>query len=249
MKKIVKKVLFVIILFVFVFSAWKVTSYYYSSFKSESNVNKLEEMIKDDNAVGRKLSFAEKYEQLLKKNDDMVAWIKIDDTKVNYPVMQTPDDEEFYLRRNFDKQYEFRGTLFINGEANLENRDDNIIIYGHNMDDNTMFGDLKKYRDQDFYFNHKYISFENIYGNETYEIFVVFKTVDVLDHELFIDYYNLKNADNENHFIKQMDLYKNASLYETGVHPQYGDKLLTLSTCEYSHEHGRLVVVAKRIEE
>ena len=249
MKNNLKKVIIVILLLVFAFSAWKVINYYYSSYKSESNFGKLEESIKDENVTGREMSFVEKYEQLLKQNVDMVAWIKIEDTKVNYPVMHTPDNEEYYLRLNFDKEYEFRGSIFLNEEANLKERDDNIIAYGHNMDDNTMFGDLKKYMDSEFYDNHKYISFENMYGKEKYEIFAVFKTVDVLTHESFIDYYNFINAKNEDHFIQQIDKYKLASLYETGIHPQYGDKLLTLSTCEYSHEHGRLVIVARRVED
>lgn len=249
MKRIIRKLLFILVSFVFVFSAYKVISYYYSSFKSENSFNKLEEQIITESGSTRVMSFTEKYEKLLNKNSDMVAWIKIEDTKVNYPVMHTSNDEEYYLRRNFDKEYEFRGTPFLNKEANLKDRDDNIIIYGHNMDDNTMFGDLKKYFNYDFYENHKIISFENKYGNEKYEIFAVFKTVDVLDHDLYIDYYNFINANDENHFNKQINMYKNVSFYETDITPQYGDKLLTLSTCEYSNEHGRLVIVARRVVE
>lgn len=249
MKKTLKKLFYLFVVVVFLFSAYKVFNYYYTSIESQKNFSKLEEKIKEETTSGRTMSFAEKYEQLLKQNDDMVGWIKIEDTNVNYPVMLTPEDEEYYLRRNFEKEYEFRGTPFLNKEANLENRDDNMIIYAHNMDDNTMFGDLKKYKDSEFYEEHKYIIFENMYGNETYEIFAVFKTVDVLTHELYIDYYNFINASDEDEFIHQIDLYKNASFYETGIHPQYGDKLLTLSTCEYSNEHGRLVVVARRIDE
>ena len=249
MKNIFRKLLFIFVLFIFIFSAYKVISYYYSSFESENNFNKLEEQIITEPDSTRVMSFTEKYEKLLNQNQDMVAWIKIEDTKVNYPVMHTPKDEEYYLRRNFDKEYEFRGTPFLNKEANLKDRDDNIIIYAHNMDDNTMFGDLKKYKNYDFYKNHKIISFENKYENDKYEIFAVFKTVDILDHELYIDYYNFINANDENHFNKQINLYKNASFYETDIHPQYGDKLLTLSTCEYSNDHGRLVVVARKIVE
>ena len=210
------------------FSAYKVISYYYTSFQSQKNFNKIEQQIITESDSSRVLSFTEKYEKLLNQNQDMVAWIKIEDTKVNYPVMHTPNDEEYYLRRNFDKEYEFRGTPFLNEEAKLKERDDNIIIYGHNMDDNTMFGDLKKYKNYDFYKNHKIITFENKFGNDKYEIFAVFKTVDVLDHDLYIDYYSFMNAKDENHFNKQINIYKNASFYETDITPQYGDKLLTL---------------------
>lgn len=247
MNKFLRVFSFIIVLIVFLISGYKVFDYYYASFKSQNNFHKLEENIK--NEPGRVMSFVEKYENLLNQNKDMIGWIKIEDTKVNYPVMHTPYDEEFYLRRNFDKEYEFRGTPFINSSANLENRDDNIIIYGHNMDDNTMFGDLKKYTSYDFYSDHKYIQFDTLYENGKYEIFAVFKTVDELDHDLFIDYYNFLNVDDELDFYHQMNLYKNASFYDTGIEPQYGDELITLSTCEYSNRNGRLVVVARKIEE
>ena len=178
----------------------------------------------------------------------MIGWISIEDTKLNYPVMQTPNDEQFYLRRNFDKEYEFRGTLFINGNADLQ-VDDNIMIYGHNMDDGTMFGVLRRYVDYDFYEEHKYITFDHYYDQGKYEIAYVFKTVDEVDHDLYIDYYHFYNANSAFEFNAQMQLYANASFYDTGVRPTYGDKLITLSTCEYSNENGRLVVVARKIDE
>lgn len=195
------------------------------------------------------MSFAEKYEELLNQNKDMIGWIQIEDTKLDYPVMQTPQDEEYYLRRNFDKEYEFRGTPFINASANLKDRDDNIIIYAHNMDDGTMFGALRKYTSKSYFEEHKIIQFNTIYENGSYEIFAVFTTVDVIGHEKYLDYYTFLNAKDENEFNKQIALYRSVSLYDTGITPKYGDKLITLSTCEYSEEHGRLVVVARKVKD
>lgn len=246
MKKRIRSVLLVICIGVFAFSLYKVVTYYYGTYQSQKRNSQLEALIHEEE--GRKLSFMQKYGDLIALNDDMIGWLSIEDTKLNYPVMQTVDDEEFYLRRNFDKEYEFRGTLFVNANANLET-DDNIIIYGHNMDDGTMFGALRKYTSYDYYLEHRYIQFDNLYDSATYEIAYVFKTVDEVDHELFIDYYNFFNASSSFEFNAQMQLYESASFYDTGIRPRYGDRLITLSTCEYSHENGRLVIVARKIDE
>lgn len=246
MKKFLRSILLVLCIGVFCFSLYKIVSYYYEGYQSEKRVSELLSQVKEDE--GRTMSFVEKYGELLKQNSDMVGWITIEDTKVNYPVMQTPNDEEFYLRRNFDKEYEFRGTPFVNANANLQDEDDNMIIYAHNMDDGTMFGDLRKFTDYSFYETHKTFEFDTIYHNSTYEIFAVFKTVDDPDHELYIDYYTFFNAEDEESFNEQIQKYKQASYYDTGITPQYGDKLLTLSTCEYSNDNGRLVVVARKVE-
>lgn len=248
MKKYIRILLMIICCCVFCFSAYKVGTYYYESYQSEKKFSKLESLIKEDEP-NRVMSFAEKYEELLNQNKDMIGWIQIEDTKLDYPVMQTPQDEEYYLRRNFDKEYEFRGTPFINASANLKDRDDNIIIYAHNMDDGTMFGALRKYTSKSYFEEHKIIQFNTIYENGSYEIFAVFTTVDVIGHEKYLDYYTFLNAKDENEFNKQIALYRSVSLYDTGITPKYGDKLITLSTCEYSEEHGRLVVVARKVKD
>lgn len=251
MKKIVYKVLMALSMCVFLFSLYKVVSYYYGTFSSEKKYSELSGMIKDESdkdSGTREMSFTIKYEDLLKQNSDMVGWLKIEDTKMDYPVMLTPNNEEFYLRLNFDKEYEYRGTPFLNGEVDLKNEDDNMIIYAHNMDDGTMFGVLRKYTNYDYYKKHKEIQFDTLYRNGTYEIFAVFKTVDNPEHDLYINYYDFFNARNEEEFDYQINLYKNASFYDTGITPKYGDKLLTLSTCEYSNKNGRLVVVARKVD-
>lgn len=246
MKNILRKLLLFICLCLFIFSGYKVINYYYGTLQANKLNSNLVGMIKDEED-GRVKSFFQKYEELLKKNSDMVAWIKIEDTKLNYPVMITPNDEEYYLRRNFNKEYEFRGTLFLNKEANLKDRDDNIVIYGHNMDDGTMFGSLRKYVNKDYYLNHKTIQFETEYESSVYEIAYVFRTVDIIGDDLYLDYYTFFNADSSNEFNNQMNLYERRSYYDTGVTPRYGDKLITLSTCEYTEDNGRLVIVARKM--
>ena len=246
MNKILRGILLIICIIIFLFSGYKVVTYYYGTLQTNKLNTDLIDSIKKEE--GRKLSFSQKYEKLLKRNNDMVAWIKIEDTQLNYPVMLTPNDEEYYLRKNFDKKYEFRGTLFLNGNANLKERDDNIIVYGHNMDDGTMFGVLRKYYDEDFYLKHKTIQFETQYETSTYEIAYVFRTVDEIGHDLYIDYYHFFNADSSFEFNSQMDMYERVSYYDTGITPKYGDKLITLSTCEYTEDNGRFVIVARKME-
>lgn len=248
MNKILKYILIIICILTFCISSYKVIDYFYHSFQSEKKYSELAELIDDeieDDKPVRHKSFSQKYEKLLLKNPDMNAWIMIEDTKVNYPVMLTPDNEEYYLRKNFDKKYEFRGTLFFNKEAKLS--DDNMIIYGHNMDDGTMFGALRKYNKKSYYENHKYINLDTYEGERIYEIAYIFKTVDEIGHELYLNYYDFINY-SENEFNEQINKYKSKSYYDTGVDVQYGDKLLTLSTCEYSHDNGRFVIVAKLVE-
>lgn len=245
--KLLTTLILIICICVCVFTGYKITTYYYEAYQLEKKYDELENMIKDEPEVEDiKITFESKYEELLKKNSDMVAWITIDDTKINYPIMLTPNNEQYYLRKNFDKKYEFRGTLFFNGDANFD--DMNMIIYGHNMDDGTMFGALRKYYKRDYFEDHRYIKLETPEGNRTYEITYVMKTVDNLNHEKYVNYYDFINY-TEDEFYNQLALYEKNSIYTTGTLLSYEDKLLTLSTCEYSNDNGRFVIVAKLISE
>lgn len=243
---LLKYLILEICIILFLISLYKIIDYHYETYQSISKNENIMELI---NKEKFEYSFYEKYKELLEKNSDMIGWISIEGTKLNYPVMQTKDDEKYYLRRNFDKEYEFRGTLFVNKEADLTKTNDNIIIYGHNMDDGTMFGTLRKYLKESFYEKHRFINFETINGSFIYEIVFVFKTVDEKNHASYIDYSNFFNIDNVKNYQKQIELYKNASLYEVLKLPKHGDELLTLSTCEYSHDNGRLVIIANKIKE
>ena len=234
---------------VFLFSAFKLIDYYKGSYSSEKKYDELQSLIKDDLNIEyneEPMTFSEKYEELLNRNNDMAAWISIEGTNVNYPVMQTPEYEEYYLRKDFDKAYALRGSLFLNGDATFDSI--NMTIYGHNMDDGTMFGALRSYTDKSFYEEHKYIKLESKAGTRFYQIAFVFKTVDIIGHQNFISYYNFKNP-NKDEFNQQIKLYEKAALYDTFVEVEYGSQLLTLSTCEYSQKQGRLVIVAKLVYE
>ena len=183
------------------------------------------------------------YAELYAANSDMVGWISIMGTTVNYPVMQKPDDPNYYLEHNFDKQYSDYGVPFAAGGCDVFLPSDNIIIHGHHMKNGNIFGALEAYKDKNFYEEHKIIQFDTIMERSQYEITAVFRTAVYSG----FPYYEFINASDADEFNAYVSTCKELSLYDTGVTAQYGDKLITLSTCEYSIADGRLVVVARKL--
>ena len=182
------------------------------------------------------------------KNPDTIGWLKIEGTPIDNPVMFTPDDNEFYLDKDFDKNKSIYGTLYIDVESKLSTPNVNIIVYGHNMKDQTMFGSLKKYRDKSYYDNHSKIIFNTLYEQGEYEIFGAFYAKVLYESDTSYRYYKFFEATNEEQFNEFVDYVKGVRQYETGVEPQYGDQLLTLSTCSSHVKDGRFAVVARRVK-
>lgn len=184
--------------------------------------------------------------ELQNENADVIAWIKINDTNINYPVVQT-NDNDYYLYRNYRKENSNYGSIFIDKNSDIENTNSNIIMYGHNMKDGSMFGDLLKYEDEEYYNNHKYIEFVTNTNSSTYEIIAVFKSRIFYKNEKDVfRYYYYTDLDTEEDYNYYIDNCKQLSLYDTGVNAEYGEQIITLITCEYSSENGRMVVVAKK---
>ena len=184
------------------------------------------------------------FKKLYELNNDFVGWLKIENTNISYPVMQTENSRKnYYLRKNFYKEYSQLGTPYIAEYCNIQTSD-NVIIYGHHIKNNQMFGELEKYKKKEFYKSHKIISFNTINENANYEIVAVFKTVAYTGFE----YYKFVNSSSRQEFDTFIQKCKELSFYETKNTAKYGDKLITLSTCEYSNKDGRLVVVAKKIK-
>lgn len=182
-------------------------------------------------------------ENLYELNNDFIGWLKVNGTNISYPVMQTDSNrKDYYLRKNFYKEYSQLGTPYIAEYCNVQTSD-NVIIYGHHITNYQVFGELEKYKKKEFYDNHKIINFNTIYENSDYEIIAVFKTVAYTGFK----YYQFINSSSEDEFNTFIKRCKELSFYDTGKTAKYGDKLLTLSTCEYSAKNGRLVVVAKKI--
>ena len=202
-----------------------------------------EEPVPDDVPVSEGEDVLSKYKELYLQNEDMVGWISITGTSINYPVMQTKDEPNYYLKHNFEKQYSDLGTPYIQENCDLLTSD-NLIIYGHHISGNRMFGALEDYKSKSFYEEHKTIQFDTLTEQAEYEIVTVFKTVAYSSSGY--RYYDFVDAKNEEEFNAYIKTCKELALYDTGVTADYGDRLITLSTCEYSATNGRLVVVAKR---
>ena len=182
--------------------------------------------------------------KLYKINNDIVGWLKIENTNINYPVMQTKDRPDYYLRKNFYKEYSVFGTPYIDENCDIENGN-NLIIYGHHINGNKMFGELENYKNEEYYNKHKFIKFYTLNEKAEYEIISVFKTT--VYNDKGFKYYQYYNLEDEREFETFINKCKELSLYDTQKIAKYGDKLLTLSTCEYSQNNGRLVVIARKI--
>lgn len=201
---------------------------------------------KGDQMQAEPLEVLPEYETILAENPDFAGWITIDGTKVDYPIMQTKSDPDYYLTRNFNGQSDINGTLFMDARTDLQPRSTNIIVYGHNMKSGQMFGGLKKYLDQNYWLEHQTISFDSIYEKGTYEIFAVCLAQVQYQDAAGFRYYDFIQADTEEEFQDFLDNIEQLSVFTGTDMPVYGDELLTLSTCNNYVEDGRLFLVAKK---
>ena len=176
---------------------------------------------------------------LFSQNGDCIGWLCIPDTAVNYPVMHTPENPQKYLRRSFYGEYSQSGVPFLDRRCGLNS--DNLIIYGHNMKNGTMFSSLRNYTDPAFCAAHPVIEFQTADGAEPYTVFTV-AAVQKTD-----TWYSFIHAADSTDFTEQTAAFLQQSLYDTGVTPVYGQQLITLSTCYGSGKNGRLIVAAVKL--
>lgn len=195
--------------------------------------------------TGEYVSVLPQYADLFSLNPDFAGWLQIPGTDIDYPVMQTPEDPEYYLGRNFYGEETDRGSIFADGKCDLVRPSENIILHGHHMRDGSMFGSLIDYKDQSFWEEHKYIFFDTIKETHTYEVIAVF--ISSVNAGADFPYYQFVDSD-EIGYDSFIRLCKKNALYDTGVDAVYGENLLTLSTCEYTADNNRFVVVAKCID-
>lgn len=183
------------------------------------------------------------YERLKVQNPDMIGWIRIDETPIDYPVMQTLEDPDYYLRRGFDKHYSVYGMIYMDATCQLDGECPNYILYGHHMKNGTMFASLEKYADEDYYKEHSKLEFDTFEEAGEYEILAAFKLPASQMNSEFA--YSLAARTEEDYadFIKYC---KDHSFYDTGVTAQWPEQLVTMTTCEYTQRDGRFFVVAKK---
>ena len=212
--------------------------------KQQNDFEEIQEIVEDNTKEESDSENSIDLYNLYLINNDVVGWIRIEGTNINYPVMQ---NSEYYLRRNIYKEYSTYGTPFLADYCNI-NLSDNLIIYGHHIKSGMMFADLDKYKSYDYYLNHKTIKLYKLQGTETieeeYKIISCFKTT---VNKGGFKYYNFFNATSEADYNSFLEQCRELSFYNTEDTAKYRDKLITLSTCEYSLNNGRMVVVAKKI--
>lgn len=199
-----------------------------------------------DPETGETMQVLPEYAQLYTMNPDLVGWISIDGTKINYPVVQSSlDNPNYYLERNFEGKYSVHGCIYANEAADVFKPSDNVTLYGHRMSDHSMFAQLGLYIDKSFWEDHQYVRFDTLQERHLYQVISVFATSASIGEGFA--YHKFVDASDEAEFNAYMRQCMALSYYDTGIIAKYGDKLITLSTCEYTNTNGRLVVVAKRI--
>jgi sortase B len=178
-------------------------------------------------------------------NDDMAAWLVVPGTNIDYPVMWTPFDENYYLYRDFEEKDNTNGCLLLDTDSSLDPLTTNLIIHGHNMKSGAMFGNLTDYEDKDYYDKHKEIILHTKKEQKNYEIIAVFRSQVYKKTDDVFKFYKFFEANTQEEFDDFYNNIKELSIYDTGVTATYGDHFITLSTCVYHVQNGRFVVIAK----
>lgn len=262
MRKIIYSALIVLCLAVALLSSWMIYQHLKESEKQAeiydalANHVSLKEVEYQDSAANTATETSEnqapdilpEYTEIYEQNSDMVGWIYIADTNINYPVMQSPEDPNFYLKHSFDMRASNHGCPYLNANCDVSKPSDNLIIYGHRMKDGSMFADLDNYTSKAFWESHRTITFNTLTQRQTYEVIAVFKVATGTGSASEFKYYSFTDASSPAEFEDYIFRAKSKALYDTGITAEYGEKLLTLSTCEYSNHNGRLVLVAKKID-
>ena len=180
------------------------------------------------------------FNELIKSNNEIKGWIKVNNTNINYPFVQSSDNE-FYLSHDLYKKYNSAGWIFADYRNNLENLDKNTIIYGHNRLNNSMFAELEKTLNPEWYKNedNKYILFNTKHNNYVAEIVSIYK----VKAEDFIASNNFSGDE----FLNYIDKIKSKSIYDFETDIDVSDKIITLYTCDKTSKN-RIIIHAKLIE-
>ncbi len=246
----------------FLFSGYKIVSYYMTASSEAGVYEDLNQQVQDAEQAGRDQIgsgsdtgpedaplYAEsgrlyRYDALYQQNNDMVGWIYVPGTNTGYPVVQTPKDEEYYLRKNFYKKKATGGTPFLDKDSDLEDPASRVMVYGHNLKSGGMFTPFTKYTKASHWKKYPTFQFDTLYESRTYRILAVVQ-VDITraGHFAYYAYDRFSSAASFNGFIQSA---KEASLYDTGVTAEYGQQMMIISTCSYhvSGDGGRLAIIA-----
>ena len=213
----------------------------------EKETKETEEMTEKTNEVENKETERMlKVKELQKENADIVGWLEIENTSINYPVLQG-EDNEYYMTHNYKKEKSKNGSIFLNKDYDWNIPSSNLLMYGHNLGNGTMFQELLKYSSENFYKEHPVINFATENEDAEYEIISVFKSrVYYKSEQNVFRYYYFINANTEEEYNNYVENAKKASIYEIEPTAKYGDQLITLSTCSYHVKDGRFAVVGRK---
>ena len=186
-----------------------------------------------------------RYQPLVQQNSDFVGWLTIDDSLIDYPVMKSSeDDPEYYLHRDFYGKDSSSGCLFVGGGCDTDS--EAFIIYGHNMNNDTMFGTLDRYYDYDYAVSHQDIVFSTPDGERVYRVFAAFQTRVYSDRDDVFKYYEEIGQLGQDEYEQTVETVRGMSVPSLPDAPEYPAQLLFLSTCSYHTDDGRFVVAAYR---
>ncbi len=185
-------------------------------------------------------------DKLYKLNKDVVGFLYIPDTRVNNPVLQRPSEKDYYLYRDFYGNDNKNGSLYVREACDVFDPSDNVTIYGHNMANGSMFADVHKFKDEDFFDAHPLVYFDTLYERHTYQVVCIFRTSGTYGEGFpFHLYDDFKDEAEYKEFIKGI---RKLAIHDSGISVSYGDKFICLSTCEdWPIKNGRLVLLAVRI--
>lgn len=185
-------------------------------------------------------------EKLQEQNSDIVGWIEVEGTNINYPVLQG-EDNSYYMNHNYKKEENTYGSIFLDKDYDWSIPSSNLLLYGHNLQNGELFHDILNYKDKSYYEEHPVIRFTTEKADSEFEIISAFYSRVYYKSETNVfRYYYFINADNEEEYNEFIENAKESSIYDTGKTAEYGDQLITLSTCSYHTEDGRFAVVARK---
>ena len=254
-----RKTVYILLIIIAVLSCIYIAKYSYDFYISKKQSNLLNEVtiseqtnfavennLQESTVESVKSERILKLEELKNQNDDIIGWVEIENTDINYPVLQA-EDNDFYMNHNYKGEFSTAGAIFLDKDYNWNIPSSNLLIYGHNMKNSTMFQNLLKYNSVDFYNEHPIIRFTTLQEDTEYEIIGAFYSKVYFKNDTnSFKYYKFVNAQNADEYNAYIQNVKKASLYDTGIDANYEEQLITLSTCSYHTADGRFVVVGRK---
>lgn len=247
-KKILSRLITILCLSVFLYAAYGLADVFIDYYKNRQMLSDVQDIYYDNKSVkaadedqgtdGIRSGF----DELLKHNEDVVGWITMDGTQIDYPILQT-DNNIDYLTKDYNDRVTRAGSIFLDYRNDITSEDENTVVYGHRMKDGSMFQHLTKFLNEDFLKEHPTFEYDTLYESYEAEIFSVYNTLTDFN-------YIETDFSNEAEYAELLQQMQEKSKFRTDVDVNPDDQIITLSTCDYKldENEGRLVVHAKLVK-